>query len=489
MPTLRVAVNGCSHGELDTIYATIEDIGKKTGRPIDLFISCGDFQAMRNVDDLHCFSAPPKYRAMKDFHKYYSGDKTAPVPTLFVGGNHEAANHMHELYYGGWAAPNIFYMGAAGVVNFGGLRIGGLTGIYKEHDYTSGHHELPPYDRSTVRSAYHVRDLDVYRLLKVREEVDVMVSHDWPTVVPRYGNTGSLLRCKPFFTDEVNTDTLGSPASWHLLQAMKPRYWFSGHLHVAFSAAVPHGPDGVLPPGDASAQRVTRFMAVDKPLPKRTFVQVIDIPVRSPGPNEVWFDEEWLAILRETHGMMNLSRGPTRFPTAFASPPATTAEHRSAVAEALQAAGGAAVPADGFARTVDPSKRGQGAMPTSIPRNPQTEAVLRLIGKPWNLGGNGGDGIGSALATAAAAPLTGADLLGDDGPGNGASGDAPIDIDAMFQPVDIHNMDPHAISDAKIKGEAAAFGVGDSGSTADASASLHNPEEIDIDLICSSDDG
>lgn len=64
------------------------------------------------------------------------------------------------------------------------------------------------------------------------------------------------------------------------VQALKPRYWFAGHLHVAFSAAVPHGPDGVLAPGDASAERVTRFMAVDKPLPKRTFVQVTARPTR-----------------------------------------------------------------------------------------------------------------------------------------------------------------------------------------------------------------
>lgn len=59
-----------------------------------------------------------------------------------------------------------------------------------------------------------------------------------------------------------------------MVQAMKPRYWFAGHLHVAFAAAVPHGPAGVLRPGDAGAERVTRFMAVDKPLPRRTFVQV-----------------------------------------------------------------------------------------------------------------------------------------------------------------------------------------------------------------------
>lgn len=85
-----------------------------------------------------------------------------------VGGNHEAANHLWELYYGGWAAPNIYYLGHAGVVNFGGLRIAGLSGIWNSNHYMSGHYERPPYDQSTVRSAYHVRDLEVYRLLKVR---------------------------------------------------------------------------------------------------------------------------------------------------------------------------------------------------------------------------------------------------------------------------------------------------------------------------------
>jgi hypothetical protein len=52
-----------------------------------------------------------------------------------VGGNHEAANHLWELYHGGWAAPRIWFLGYAGVVRFGGLRIGGLSGIYKEQHY------------------------------------------------------------------------------------------------------------------------------------------------------------------------------------------------------------------------------------------------------------------------------------------------------------------------------------------------------------------
>lgn len=57
--------------------------------------------------------------------RYYSGEKVAPILTLFIGGNHEASNYLQELPYGGWVAPNIYYLGRAGVVRFGNLRIGG----------------------------------------------------------------------------------------------------------------------------------------------------------------------------------------------------------------------------------------------------------------------------------------------------------------------------------------------------------------------------
>lgn len=55
-------------------------------------------------------------------------------------------------------------------------------------------------------------------VVQVSGDVDIMVSHDWPTIVPRYGDTAGLLRCKPYFADEVNSDALGSPANWQLLQ-------------------------------------------------------------------------------------------------------------------------------------------------------------------------------------------------------------------------------------------------------------------------------
>lgn len=68
-------------------------------------------------------------------NRYYSGQIKAPIPTIFIGGNHEAAAHLYELPFGGWVAPNIYFLGNCGSVQFGGLRISGISGIYKDYDH------------------------------------------------------------------------------------------------------------------------------------------------------------------------------------------------------------------------------------------------------------------------------------------------------------------------------------------------------------------
>ena len=44
-------------------------------------------------------------------------------------------------FHGGWVAPKIYAMGFASILNFGGLRIAGLSGIYKDKDYQKGVYE------------------------------------------------------------------------------------------------------------------------------------------------------------------------------------------------------------------------------------------------------------------------------------------------------------------------------------------------------------
>lgn len=82
------------------------------------------------------------------------------------------------------------------------------------------------------------------------------------------------------------------------------RYWFAAHLHVKFAALVGHEDGGQ-----------TRFLALDKCLPRRGFLQLLDIDVpeeRAGG----WlsYDPAWLAVLRSTDGLTNAGRAPSYMP-------------------------------------------------------------------------------------------------------------------------------------------------------------------------------
>jgi lariat debranching enzyme len=203
---------------------------------VDLVIICGDFQAVRNGQDLNTMSVPYKYREMGDFHKYYSGDMVAPYLTIFIGGNHEASAHGRELYYGGWAAPNIYYLGAANVLKLGPLRIAGLTGIFKKFDFRKPHIERLPFTQDDVKSIYHVRDLDVRKLLSIRTQVDVGLSHDWPEGIAWLGDHHTLFRHKQHFRQDAEDNRLGSPPAMDVLNRLRPPYWFSGHMHYRYVA-------------------------------------------------------------------------------------------------------------------------------------------------------------------------------------------------------------------------------------------------------------
>ena len=68
-PYLNVVVEGCCHGALDQIYASVGQIERRRGVKVDLLLVCGDFQALRNEDDFEALAVPPKYRAMESFYK------------------------------------------------------------------------------------------------------------------------------------------------------------------------------------------------------------------------------------------------------------------------------------------------------------------------------------------------------------------------------------------------------------------------------------
>ena len=171
-----------------------------------------------------------------------------------------------------------------------------------------------------------------------------------------------------------------------LLRTLQPEWWFSAHLHVRFEAAVNHGdhstgipassqnpdeirlgdeeetpvpipsqnPDEIALNDEVDAsiavlpapmeRKVTKFLALDKCLPRRRFLEVPDIPAIHPiiftetlqvldiplahattdshrseedrrRMPELTYDPEWLAITRAFHPYMSLSPEQVPFPT------------------------------------------------------------------------------------------------------------------------------------------------------------------------------
>lgn len=347
---LTVAVNGCSHGELDVLYETLQFIETSQGVKADLLLCCGDFEAIRDQADLACMNVPPRYRKMGSFASFLDGTRTAPVLTVFVGGNHEASNHLAERYHGGWLAPNIYFLGIAGVISVNGVRIAGLSGIFSQRDFDKGHYEAPPYSESELRSVYHVRSFDVMRLNHLSRPLDVFLSHDWPRGIYRFGDFNTLFRWKQHLSAE--RDEFGSPVNTQLLHQLRPTFWFCGHMHVKFAAVVPHTTASTsAATTDAAAAAAapaasTYFLALDKIGPRKQFMQLVNIAPGEPpnaattapaaqsvqlvAPQQcvVSIDREWLAIVHATRGFYNGTAMRTALPSPAQSRPLVAAARK-----------------------------------------------------------------------------------------------------------------------------------------------------------------
>lgn len=139
--------------------------------------------------DMECMHCPEKYKKLGNFFEYYNGSRQPYVTTIFIGGNHEAVNYSRELYFGGWAAKGIYYLGQSGSIyvrkgNFK-LRVTGLSGIFNYKDFMSNRIEPFPLASSDLIASYHCKQIDIFKLdllaRNTSEQLDVFLSHDWPT--------------------------------------------------------------------------------------------------------------------------------------------------------------------------------------------------------------------------------------------------------------------------------------------------------------------
>jgi len=223
--------------------------------------------------------------------------------------------------------------GASGIFNSRHFSLGEPLHFSSHDDISAlliGHYERVPYDSDAMRSIYHIREYNVRRLSLVRSlqvlafscftlrqlpSTRIFLSHDWPQSVERYGDLDDLLRRKTFLKHDIENGTLGSPPLMGLLRTLRPEWWFSAHLHTRYQASIFHetppvpnatvarNPDEVMIEDDEFPTNAghselsihkevpinekqtmdacagprhaqTTFLALDKCLPKRQFLEV-----------------------------------------------------------------------------------------------------------------------------------------------------------------------------------------------------------------------
>lgn len=185
---MKIAVVGALEGNLKGLYEELRETEQNQQVQIDLVLVCGNFEAVRNEHDLKCVDQYECW-VKSDFADFYSGKQKASHLTLIIGGNQEASNYFNQLPYGGWVAPNIFYMGHSNVLQFNGVRIAGISGsndkffdhLYKTEITKTGYFERLPLDARDRRSINYTRYIEVYRMMQLKERLGRCGERIWRT--------------------------------------------------------------------------------------------------------------------------------------------------------------------------------------------------------------------------------------------------------------------------------------------------------------------
>lgn len=213
---MRIAVFGDIHGHWVEFRDKILSLHAEA--PLDLVLQVGDAQPIRDATDLAFTPVPERYRVLGD---YALIQDPWPVPTLFIGGNHEPWNMLEALPEGGVLQPNLEYLGRSGLRTFGALRIAGLTGICSPRALDRPRRPWPFAPEHAKEASYYRRE-DLEKLARLGP-LDILLLHEWPSQLE-----AARTPDWPRHWKQVGSEWLGE-----LVSKVNPRFVFCGHMHLS----------------------------------------------------------------------------------------------------------------------------------------------------------------------------------------------------------------------------------------------------------------
>lgn len=198
------------------------------GRSVDLVLAVGDVEAFRRSDDHRRKAAK---RAMPaEFAEYADGTRRMKRPLYFIGGNNEDFEALHDHPEGCLLAPNVHYLGRAGLRQVKGLRVGYLSGIHAPRFF-----EQPlkrPTSLDSAKQAGYFRAPEVEKVMALRD-VDLFLVHEWPRGIVQRARDEALPSARP-----LPSYWIGNPITRRLVDTVRPRWVLCGHSHKGFAVSL-----------------------------------------------------------------------------------------------------------------------------------------------------------------------------------------------------------------------------------------------------------
>jgi lariat debranching enzyme len=226
--SLLVVGVGDIHGRFHRVEAWMDALEAARGRPVDMVLAVGDVEAFRRPDDHRRKTA--KRGMPAEFAEYADSLRRMKRPLYFIGGNNEDFEALHDAPQGFELAPDVHYLGRAGLSTVRGLRIAYLSGIHAPRFY-----EQPlkrPTSLDTAKQAGYFRAPEVERLMGLRD-VDLLLVHEWPRGIVQRARDEGLSNGRP-----LPSYWIGNPITRRLVDTVRPRWVLCGHSHKAFAVSL-----------------------------------------------------------------------------------------------------------------------------------------------------------------------------------------------------------------------------------------------------------
>lgn len=208
---------GDTHRLEEIAYKMVKRWEKRHEQEIDAVFFPGDVDEI--VDKRGAEQRPDIKSRIVD---YYYGNKKAPYMTFFVAGNNDEWTILRLFPSGGFIdekedKKNMYFLGRSGYKDFMGIRIAGLSGIYKKEEYEK---PLPVEPSFLPWQCYRKNELENLIMWKPH----IIVLHEWvmPDFIEHLKHRPGRIR---EFPKKKRT-----PLRDVILEA-QPKYVFMGHKH------------------------------------------------------------------------------------------------------------------------------------------------------------------------------------------------------------------------------------------------------------------